>query len=46
MDTRFAGPGYFEAMRMRVVEGRGLRRSDLEPETAGAVVTRSLADQF
>ena len=46
MDTKFAGPGYFEALGMRVLEGRTFERRDMVAENAGAVVTRSLAQQY
>jgi len=46
MDTKFAGPGYFEALGMRLVEGRTFERRDTVTESPGAIVTRSLAQQF
>jgi predicted permease len=45
-DTKFAGPGYLEAMGLRLIEGRTFERRDMESGTLGAVVTRSLAEQL
>ena len=46
IDTKFAGPGYFEVMHMRLVEGRTFERGDMEAGSEGVVVTRSLAELY
>lgn len=45
-DTKFAGPGYLEALGMRLITGRTLERRDMQAETPGAVVTRALAEEM
>lgn len=44
IDTKFASLGYFEAMGMRLVEGRFFERGDLDAATPGAIITRSMAE--
>jgi len=46
VDTKFAGPGYFEALGMRLMEGRTFERGDMQAGTSGAVVTRALAQEL
>jgi predicted permease len=46
MDTLFAGPGLFEALGMRIVEGRTFERRDMEPGTEGAIITRAMAEEY
>ncbi len=45
-DTKFAGPGYFEALGMRIIEGRVFERADMDAATPGAVITRAMAQQL
>ncbi len=46
IDTKFASLGYFEAMGMRLVEGRFWERGDLDAATPGAIITQSMADDI
>jgi predicted permease len=46
IDTKFAGAGYFEAMGMRIVEGRFMERIDQDMAAPGAIITRSMAEEF
>jgi predicted permease len=46
IDTKFASVGYFEAMGMRLVEGRFMERMDQDMAAPGAVITRSMAEEF
>lgn len=46
IDQKFAGPGYFETMGVRLLEGRYMERADLEEEVPGAIVTRALAERY
>lgn len=39
-------PGYFESMRIRVLEGRTLERRDHEQRTGVAIVSKTGAEQF
>lgn len=45
MDTKFAGPGYFEALDMRLLEGRTFENRDMEAGNQGAIITRALAEE-
>jgi predicted permease len=46
IDTRFVGPGYFEALGVRLLEGRTFERRDMEAATPGAIVSRGLAQEL
>jgi putative ABC transport system permease protein len=46
VDDRAVSPGYFEALRLPLVAGRGLRASDEESALQVAVVSRSLAERY
>jgi predicted permease len=46
IDQKFAGPGYFETMGMRLLEGRYMERGDLDVAAPGAIVTRALAEEY
>jgi predicted permease len=46
VDTKFAGPGYLEALGMRLLEGRTFERRDMQAGNPGAVVTRALAREL
>jgi putative ABC transport system permease protein len=46
IDQKFAGPGYFVTMGMRLLEGRYMERADLDAATPGAIVTRALAEEY
>lgn len=45
-DFQRATPGYFDAMRIPVLEGRGLVDADAEGSRQVAVVSRSFADRY
>jgi predicted permease len=44
--TNMVAPGYFEAMGIRLVEGRTIERRDHERRTGSVVVSRELADRY
>jgi predicted permease len=44
--TNWAAPGYFEAARIPLYEGRTFERRDHEETTGAVVVSRALAEQF
>ena len=46
IDEKHASAGYFEAMGMRLVEGRYMDRADENTTAPGAIITRSMAEQF
>jgi putative ABC transport system permease protein len=46
VDDRAISPGYFEALRLPLVAGRGLLASDEERALPVAVVSRSLAERY
>ncbi|HEX3126418.1 MAG TPA: ABC transporter permease [Thermoanaerobaculia bacterium] len=46
LGTRFASPGYFEALGIPLLEGRSFDRIDPERAEDGVVVSRSLARHF
>ena len=46
VDQKFAGAGYFEAMGMRLVEGRFMERQDQDTGSPGAIITQATAEQF
>jgi putative ABC transport system permease protein len=46
VDYRTVSPGYFDALRLPVVAGRGLEESDHERAQPVAVVSRSLAARY
>jgi predicted permease len=43
---RYITPGYFDAMRIRLVRGRGVNQADAHSAPATAVVSESFARQF
>jgi predicted permease len=45
-NTQFAGPGYFEAMGIRVLEGTAFEPSDAYESSGGVVITQALARKF
>ncbi len=45
VDTKFAGPGYFEALGMRLLDGRLFERRDMQSGSEGVVITRALAEE-
>ena len=46
LDLKIVGAGYFEAMGMRLIEGRHMNRADENTTAPGVVITRSMAEQF
>jgi len=46
LGTRFASPGYFEALGIPLIEGRGFERIDPERTEDGVVVSGALADHY
>jgi predicted permease len=46
LGTRFASPGYFEALGIPLIEGRSFDRIDPERTETGVVVSRALALHF
>jgi len=46
VDNRLVSPGYFEALGLPLLAGRGLRGSDDEAALPVAVVSRSLAERY
>jgi predicted permease len=46
VDQKYAGPGYFETMGMRLLEGRYMERADLDTVALGAIVTRALVEEY
>ena len=46
IDTRFIGPGYLEALGIRLLEGRTFERRDMDAAEPGAIVSGALAQQL
>jgi putative ABC transport system permease protein len=46
VDVRWVEPGYFDVMRLPVLQGRGLEATDDADAPPVAVVSRSMADRF
>ena len=46
LGTRFASPGYFEALGIPLIEGRGFDRIDPDRTEEGVVVSRAVAQRF
>ena len=46
VDARWIEPNYFAAMRLPVVQGRGIEESDIEKSLPVVVVSRSFAQRF
>jgi putative ABC transport system permease protein len=46
VDDRAVSPGYFDTLRLPIVEGRGIEASDDERAAPVAVVSRSLAQRY
>jgi predicted permease len=46
LGTRFASPGYFEAMGIPLLEGKSFERIDPDAPHDGVVVSRSVAQRF
>jgi len=46
IDARFISEGYFGALRLPLVEGRGFRASDDENAPAVAVISRAMAERY
>ena len=42
----FVTPGYFEAMKIKILAGRGFRRSDEEDRVGQTVISRSVAEKY
>ncbi len=46
LGTRFASPGYFEAMGIPLVEGQSFERIDTERRSDGVIISQSVARRF
>jgi putative ABC transport system permease protein len=46
VSVREATPGYFEAMRIPLLEGRGIQESDTADSTGVVVISKAMAKQF
>jgi predicted permease len=46
VSVRVVTPGYFDAMRIPLLEGRGIQESDTADSTAVVVISKAMAKQF